>query len=238
MEPVQIYLRRGLERGTLHHALLMSGPKRVDIAYTLVRELIGTTDVHPDLHVYDPEGKMGVHSIEMVRMLIEEVYKPPFSASRKVFLIHAAERMVPAAAHALLKTLEEPELDSTILLLTDFPEALLPTLVSRCVHLRTQKEEEKGSSDAAAHVLEQALIGALSRFQAIEELETLWKDLEGAELHHAVHKILIRYLDWIREQEQQGEDHLETALAKVDQIQYALERNVRWTACLDQLLST
>ncbi|MFN4243997.1 MAG: hypothetical protein ACK4PI_12275 [Tepidisphaerales bacterium] len=50
----------------------------------------------------------------------------------KVFVVEEAERMSRAAQNALLKTLEEPAPDTVIVLLTDTPGALLPTVRSRC----------------------------------------------------------------------------------------------------------
>lgn len=50
----------------------------------------------------------------------------------KFGVIEYADRMQAPAANALLKTLEEPPAETLILLLTDTPQALLPTIVSRC----------------------------------------------------------------------------------------------------------
>ncbi|MBR0056676.1 MAG: hypothetical protein IJP66_05045 [Kiritimatiellae bacterium] len=50
----------------------------------------------------------------------------------KFGIIEFADRMNGAAANALLKTLEEPPPLTMLLLLTDAPQALLPTISSRC----------------------------------------------------------------------------------------------------------
>lgn len=50
----------------------------------------------------------------------------------KVVLIHPAERMNAIAANSLLKTLEEPPGDARFILSCAAPEALLPTIRSRC----------------------------------------------------------------------------------------------------------
>jgi DNA polymerase-3 subunit delta' len=51
---------------------------------------------------------------------------------RRVVLIDPAEAMNPAAANALLKSLEEPPIDAVFLLVTHAPRRLLPTIRSRC----------------------------------------------------------------------------------------------------------
>src|SRR3712207_9357567 len=50
----------------------------------------------------------------------------------KVFVVEQAELLSAAAQNALLKTLEEPAGRTLIVLLTDQPGALLPTIRSRC----------------------------------------------------------------------------------------------------------
>src|SRR6185312_8445305 len=62
-------------------------------------------------------------------------------AKRKVFVIGDAERMVPqegsdAAANAFLKLLEEPPANTTLVLTSSEPGALLPTIRSRVVAVR------------------------------------------------------------------------------------------------------
>ena len=84
-----------------------------------------------DLHIFSPEGKSGMHSIQAIRRLIDEVNLAPFSAGKKVFIIDDAERMLPTSANALLKTLEEPPKNTLIILVTSAPERLLATIVSR-----------------------------------------------------------------------------------------------------------
>ena len=61
----------------------------------------------------------------------------------KFGIIESADRMNSAAANALLKTLEEPPPETLLLLLTDAPQALLPTIISRCetISLSTPPQE-------------------------------------------------------------------------------------------------
>lgn len=96
---------------------------------------------HPDLHIYKPEGKLGLHSIDSMRRFREEVFLAPYESGRKVFLIHEADRMLPYSANALLKTFEEPPFFSVIILLSCAPEKLLPTILSRCQTVYFQSEE-------------------------------------------------------------------------------------------------
>jgi len=113
---------------------------------------------HPDLHIYQPEGKSGMHSIEAMRQLIDEVVLPPFEAPAKVFILHDAERMLPSSSNALLKTFEEPSDGTYIILLTSDPDAMsqnlfFPYPARGNQHFCTKRVAEKrrrGPSDSFA----------------------------------------------------------------------------------------
>jgi DNA polymerase-3 subunit delta' len=69
--------------------------------------------------------------LEQVREITQFLSRPPLEAPRSVVILEDAETMAEAAANALLKTLEEPG-RATLILIATSPDALLPTLVSRC----------------------------------------------------------------------------------------------------------
>jgi DNA polymerase-3 subunit delta' len=93
--------------------------------------------VHPDVLVIQP-GETGSIKIEQVRQMIEATGYRPFEGRRRVVIIDEADALVVQAQHALLKTLEEPPSSSIFLLITARPDALLPTVQSRCPRLRFQ----------------------------------------------------------------------------------------------------
>ena len=67
-----------------------------------------------------------------VRRLERVASLAPFGASRRVFIIDAADDLQPEAAHAILKTLEEPTGGALLVLVAADVDALLPTIRSRC----------------------------------------------------------------------------------------------------------
>jgi DNA polymerase-3 subunit delta' len=91
--------------------------------------------VHLDVIVIAP-GDSGSIKIEQVRDVIDRADYRPFEGKRRVVIIDDAEALVPAAQNALLKTLEEPPSASIFILVSSMPDALLPTVVSRCPRLR------------------------------------------------------------------------------------------------------
>jgi DNA polymerase-3 subunit delta' len=87
-----------------------------------------------------PSGTEGIY-VATVRSLVQRAAMSPAMGNRKVFIIGDAERMVPQegadmAANAFLKLLEEPPADTTIILTSSEPGALLPTIRSRVVAIR------------------------------------------------------------------------------------------------------
>lgn len=151
-ETVKKQLTYALSRGTVGQALLFSGPQgsgKLRMAEALAAALLPAENPknHPDFFLLQPQGKKGQHSIDLLRQLAEESQQPPYSGTHRVFIIDQAEKMAAPSANALLKSFEEPALTTVIILITSDPEALLPTVLSRCRQLRFQplpkaKEEE------------------------------------------------------------------------------------------------
>jgi len=141
-DPLKTYLRKALDNNQLPHTLLFAGLEGIgkkqfarEIAAHLLQTTLTRLPNHPDFFLHTPEGKSGLHSIETLRTLIDNVHSAPFEAPGKVFLLDDAERMQPAAANALLKTLEEPNPGVTLILVTSSPGEILPTILSRCSRL-------------------------------------------------------------------------------------------------------
>lgn len=151
-------LQRLIESGRLPHALLLAGPDSIGklrfakaLAGYLLCESPGKLTAcgqcrschfqidanHPDYREICPdEGKRQI-GIDQVRSL------QSFSAQhahrdngRKLVVIHPAEAMNVFTANALLKTLEEPNSGTILILVSHSSSQLLPTIRSRCVQLR------------------------------------------------------------------------------------------------------
>jgi DNA polymerase-3 subunit delta' len=91
--------------------------------------------IHPDVLLVEP-GDTGSIKIEQVRDVVDRAGYRPFEGRRRVVIIDEADAMVEAAQNALLKTLEEPPPASVFILVSSIPDALLPTVLSRCPRLR------------------------------------------------------------------------------------------------------
>lgn len=145
--PAVAVIERAIERKRLSHSLLITGDDHetlLAVARTIADRLLNTPtasaafppDAHPDCFQLRPEKKMRQIGADPTRELIGKVQVSPTVATQKVAIIHECDRMNIAAANIFLKTLEEPPANTTLLLLTTRPYALLTTIRSRCLSFR------------------------------------------------------------------------------------------------------
>jgi DNA polymerase-3 subunit delta' len=150
-------LKGALDSGRVSHAYLFSGPRgvgKLTAALAFARGLIcgrpaegdgcgeceGCRKVgqgtHPDVMVIRPEGS--TVKIAQVRDLSAGIRLGPAAGRWTVRIVDEADTMTAEAANSLLKTLEEPLPGVVIILVTTRPQAVLPTVVSRCQHMYFQ----------------------------------------------------------------------------------------------------
>ncbi len=175
-------LTTALETGRLAHAYLFSGPRgsgKTSAAKILARCIdcergpTATPDNTCDncrsildgtaLDVLEIDAASN-RGIDEIRALRDAVKFAPTTMRRKVYIIDEAHMITPAGANAFLKTLEEPPEHAVFILCTTAPEALPPTVLSRCqryafrriavpamiARMRTIAEAESISIDDAA----------------------------------------------------------------------------------------
>jgi DNA polymerase-3 subunit delta' len=85
---------------------------------------------HPDIQLFRTDQEK--ISIDSMRRLSREAQFRPFEGELRFFVIDEAEKMSEEAANSILKTLEEPPDTTRIILISAYPQRLLPTILSRC----------------------------------------------------------------------------------------------------------
>lgn len=164
-------LQQARRQQRLPHALLFSGPRGVgkeQFALALAQSMLCPdrdeegrpcgvcrhchllhAGNHPDMRWVKPEAesKSGEIKIDTIRDLTSGASLTAQSGGHKLVLIQPAHRMNTAAANSLLKTLEEPTRDTLIILITDQPARLLPTIRSRCQQVLFQTPPQAESLD-------------------------------------------------------------------------------------------
>lgn len=211
-------LGAALKSGRLHHAYLLSGPAHVGKT-TLATQLaqavnctagdppcgacgpcvrigagahadVATIEVDPDA----TEGARTVISIDAVKDIIASAHLRPYEGHTRVYIVQSADRLSQDAANALLKVLEEPPPDVLLLLLTDNPDGVLPTIRSRCqlVELRPLPvarvaellRDEHGAGEEQAEML-----ARLSRGCVGWAIEASADESMLAEVHQQIERI-------------------------------------------------
>lgn len=163
-------LRQALHHRRIAHAYLFEGPDGIGkrlTAIALARALFcqdgtgcGTCPAcrkvdhnnHPDLHLLDAAGTS--IKIDQIRALQQDLSLRALEGGYRICLIDGAEQMVAAAANALLKTLEEPQPQTLLILLSSQPERLLVTIRSRCQRLPFRRLPKSMLADLLADRLD------------------------------------------------------------------------------------
>ncbi|MDR0994192.1 MAG: hypothetical protein LBN38_06495 [Verrucomicrobiota bacterium] len=133
------HFRRAFAAGRMPHALVVSGHPR-GAGETFVEGLLGLLfneedptrlRRHVDIRWLEPESKSRQIRADEGRSLIDFIGLTSYEGGWKAGVILFADRMNATAQNILLKTLEEPPPKSFLVLVTDSPASLLPTIRSR-----------------------------------------------------------------------------------------------------------
>jgi len=164
---------------------------------------------HPDVLIVPPDPPQLLIKIGQVRQVIHVAYyRPPVEAAR-TFTIFTSSAFMKEAANSLLKVLEEPPAHTSLILLTENPQELLPTIRSRAmVHrlgalaasdleslLALRRPELKPADRALAARLAEGAVGRAltidlgvylaSRADALILLRTALREPDYSQLFHA-----------------------------------------------------
>ena len=134
------FLEKTAKSDKLAHAYLFCGQEKlgkktiaVEFAKWLFKEDVIKRQ-HPDFIFIEPEKKE--IQISQIRECIWRLSLKPSVAPFKIAIIDEAHCLNQEAQNSLLKTLEEPRGKTLIFLVTEYPERLFPTIISRCQILK------------------------------------------------------------------------------------------------------
>ncbi len=138
------FLKTIFESGKIPHALLFSGPAKVGkktTALEFASWLLGgeNLETHPDFILIEPQEQKSDRAqiqIDQIRELSWRLGLKPIKADLMVGIINEAHLMNIEAQNCFLKTLEEPRTNSLLILISQYPSLLLPTVLSRCQEIK------------------------------------------------------------------------------------------------------
>ncbi|MDD5639628.1 MAG: hypothetical protein PHR47_02380 [Candidatus Pacebacteria bacterium] len=151
-------LNRLIENNNIPHAILFSGPKKIGkkkIAVEFIKSIFCSnkpngwgfcsecyscrnidSNTIPDFSLIEPREDSKEIKIEQIRELQEKFCLTSFSGGYKAGIIDDAHLMNHHAQNSFLKTLEEPKGKTILILITDRPDSLLPTINSRVQNMK------------------------------------------------------------------------------------------------------
>jgi DNA polymerase III subunit delta' len=106
---------------------------REDLRDADKRETRIMIQTHPDVLVVPPDPPQLMIKLGQVRDVIHAAYFRPPMEARRSFSIFTCSAFMKEAANSLLKVLEEPPAHTSLILLAENPQELLPTIRSRAI---------------------------------------------------------------------------------------------------------
>ena len=195
-------LREAAARGTLSHALIFSGPgertaaaryaaaamectaggERPCLACPDCRKVI--RDIHPDV-VFVRDEEHAEISVDVVRRTRADAFIRPNEGARKIYIFEDCSLLTEKDQNVLLKTVEEGPAYAAFFFCTENAAALLQTIRSRCVEVKTapvQQDEGAGLPQAIelARVIAAGSAARRAAFFVSLEREKIKRDALGA----------------------------------------------------------
>ena len=158
------FLQKSAKTDRISHAYLFAGQEKLGkrtVACELIKLFFGRDikRAHPDFFFIEPAEKE--IQIKQIRQLNQRLSLKPFSAPLKTAVIDQAHLMNAEAQNCLLKTLEEPPGKTCLILISEYPEFLFPTIRSR---VETIKFYPVPIKEIENHLKEQGISQEKSRF--------------------------------------------------------------------------
>ena len=195
-------LREAAARGTLYHALIFSGPgertaaaryaaaamectaggERPCLACPDCRKVI--RDIHPDV-VFVRDEEHAEISVDVVRRARADAFIRPNEGARKIYIFEDCSLLTEKDQNVLLKTVEEGPAYAAFFFCTENAAALLQTIRSRCVEVKTAPVQQGEGADLPqavelARVIAAGSAAGRAAFFVSLEREKIKRDALGA----------------------------------------------------------
>ncbi len=237
-DQIKEHLKQAAQTGKVSHAYILSGEAgmgRKSLANAFAMSLLCEKGLaepcmkchacrqvlagsHPDLIYVTHEKPASIGVDEIRKQVNDTVMIRPYSSYYKIYVIDEAEKLTVQAQNALLKTIEEPPSYVVILLLTTNLDALLPTILSRCIQLKLKplpdsvvreyliQSEQVPESEADVYAaFARGNLGKAIHLAKSDEFRQLYQETIAL-LKHIKDADISELLDYIRSMKENGRD--------------------------------
>lgn len=194
---------------------------------------------HIDVHIHQPTDSH--YAIADIRSIVQSIYTRPQIGRTNFSAITQTEALSEESQDTLLKVLEEPPVDSAVVLFSSKPDNLLPTVISRVVEVRLNEISTAVESQSAKFLIEQ-----------LQTSQTLYQILKTTEGYLSINKesntsisndfdLVADYLSRLLRQAALSADKNNTsqiidALRQVEKAKLAILQNIPEKLVLENLL--
>lgn len=153
-QDIKKYFKKAIEADKLSHSYIFEGPRgtgKKTMALALAKMLLcqgeqkpcgkckactlAEADTHPDIIKVEKDTR--TTKIDTIRdHLVKSMDVKPYQGPYKIIIVTEADTVTVEGQNAMLKTIEEPPSYGIVILITENLAKLLPTIKSRCIHLR------------------------------------------------------------------------------------------------------
>ena len=238
-------ISRAIDTGHAAHGYLIVGDVRGN-GSELVRRILlklfpdATAQVesgsHPDVATLEPEGKARIISVESMReRIVAPMSTTAFSGGWKVGVIYGADRLRAEAANAFLKSLEEPTPQTLYLMVTDQPDGILPTIVSRSQRIDLPLPKGILEGEALAEV--SRAFAAKDAAALVEKLKELKDEADDADVPLVRKTFFKTLLSFARQMMLAGKLPRHQAFRNIEAIEDAYRQSDRANMSDDMVIS-
>lgn len=177
-------LEKALQNNKFAHAYLFVGadPEKKDFALDFAKQILKISDqqFNPDLILVEKDKL----KIEDIRSLISNLILKPYQSEYKVAIIDNFETITAEGANSILKTLEEPNPSTIIILLASNRKAIMLTILSRVQTLFFDQNEFNSNSLSVEEKEEIKNLSVIKKERKSSRLLAIknYKDMETPEL--------------------------------------------------------
>lgn len=193
---------------------------------------------HPDLHIIDGTTVSSI-GIEDIKKFLHTLQFQPYQAQKQIGVILFSDALTTEAQNSLLKTLEEPGMQTEYILTVSHEKKLLPTIISRTNILHIEEELNSLSFTESINLNEFLNLDITEKFKEIEKIvdkDKTEKDIVKNFLLQLSHYYREKLIYYIRKNDKKNAREVSRKLKEISKTIYYISKNTNKKLTLENLI--